>query len=63
MKHLFFIDFLVQYEFPVLHLHHLKGVPNSIFWNEAEIIPEEPGQVMLPREAIVAIRCYTVALK
>ncbi|MCK8520846.1 hypothetical protein M0D21_04680 [Aquimarina sp. D1M17] len=32
---------------------NLKGVLNlqSVFWSKAEIIPDEPGQVMLPREA------------
>ncbi|WP_171017195.1 hypothetical protein [Maribacter sp. ACAM166] len=44
-------------EFTALHLQHLKGVPNADFFQyKAEIIPKEPGRVMLPREAIVAIR-------
>ncbi|MGX1928430.1 hypothetical protein [Flagellimonas sp. 2504JD4-2] len=33
----------------VVHLRHLKGVlPGS--YREAEIIPNEPGRVMLPRD-------------
>jgi hypothetical protein len=51
-------------EFTAVHLHYLKGVPNpEFFQDEAEIIPKEPGQVMLPREAKIAIRLCTVALK
>lgn len=34
----------------MLHLHRLKGVLNSKNGMTAEIIPNEPGQVMLPRE-------------
>ncbi|MDO1512565.1 hypothetical protein Q2T41_07850 [Maribacter confluentis] len=45
-------------EIMVLHLYHLKGVPKADkCWPKAEIIPKEPGQVMLPREAMIAIRC------
>ena len=28
---IFFTNFFMRDEFTVLHLHHLKGVPNSIF--------------------------------
>ncbi|WP_445227728.1 hypothetical protein [Croceitalea sp. MTPC5] len=47
----------------VLHLPYLKGV----LVKQAEITPNEPGQVMLPREAMIAIRyfysCQTGHLK
>ncbi|RRQ50332.1 hypothetical protein DZC72_07200 [Maribacter algicola] len=59
----FFYQFFVdQYQFiqtSGVFLRHLKGVPNPIK-EEAEIIPNEPGQVMLPRDGNRHIRIIKV---
>ena len=53
--------YLLHYFFAVL-LRRLKGVPKfCVSRIEAEIIPNEPGQVMLPREpksSEMNSRCY-----
>jgi hypothetical protein len=45
----FFVDPYRFIESSGVFLRHLKGVPNPKK-EEAEIIPNEPGQVMLPRD-------------
>lgn len=49
-------------EFEELHLRHLKGVLSpEFFQDKAEIIPNEPGRVMLPRDCakrILEFLCF-----
>ena len=49
--------FFMKINIRILHLPHLKGV----LYKKAEIIPNEPGRVMLPRECarrILEFLCF-----